>query len=46
MDESKVTSNTMVGSMTGQLIVDNVVQRLDAVPVSEKKSIFMGASGF
>lgn len=30
----------------GSMAVDTVVQRLDAIPVSTKKSIFMGASGF
>ena len=46
MDEEKVVGYNSVGAMTGQMIVDNVVQRLDAIPVSDKKSIFMGASGF
>jgi|ERR1700691_84502 len=30
----------------GSMSVDKTIQRLDAYPVSEKKSIFMGASGF
>lgn len=30
----------------GQMAVDTTVQRLDAIPVSNKKSIYMGASGF
>lgn len=34
------------GSYVGQMVVDNKVQRLDAAPVSHRKSIFMGASGF
>jgi hypothetical protein len=46
MDEQKVTGYSQMGAMTGQLVVDNVVQRLDAIPVSDRKSIFMGASGF
>jgi hypothetical protein len=46
MDEQRIISSDGMGSYTGQLVVDNIVQRLDAVPVSEKKSIFMGASGF
>lgn len=46
MDENKVVGHNAAGTMTGQLIVDNIVQRLDAIPVSDKKSIFMGAGGF
>ena len=46
MDENKVTGYNSAGTMTGQLIVDNIVQRLDAIPVSDKKSIFMGKGGF
>lgn len=46
MDENKVVGVNQAGTMTGQLVVDNIVQRLDAIPVSDKKSIFMGASGF
>lgn len=41
------TSQHSVGTFYGSMVVDNVVQRLDAIPVSgEKKSVFMGASGF
>jgi hypothetical protein len=46
MDEQKVIGYNQMGAMTGQLVVDNIVQRLDATPVSDRKSIFMGASGF
>jgi hypothetical protein len=47
MDEQKVVGYNAMGTMTGQIVVDNVVQRLDAIPVSDRKSIFMGAaSGF
>lgn len=35
-----------MASYYGALIVDNTINRLDAHPVSERKSIFMGASGF
>jgi hypothetical protein len=31
---------------TGQIVVDNCINRLDAQPVSERKSIFMGAVNF
>jgi hypothetical protein len=30
----------------GQMAADSIIQRLDAIPVSNKKSIFMGTSGF
>jgi hypothetical protein len=46
MKEHKVTSQDSVGSYYGQMVVDNVLQRLDAHPFEQKKSIFMGASGF
>lgn len=43
--------NTIVGTdgygqWHGAMAVDSTVQRLDAIPVSGKRSIFMGASGF
>lgn len=36
------------GGMTyyGQMVVDTSIQRLDAQPVSSKKSVFMGANNF
>lgn len=33
-------------SYHGQMVVQRTIQRLDAIPVSNRKSIFMGASGF
>jgi len=33
-----------VGEMYGSMAVDTIIQRLDARPVSSKKSIFMGAA--
>ena len=44
--EDVITSRDGTGSWQGQIVVDNTVQRLDALPVSDKKSIFMGASNF
>lgn len=35
-----------MGQYYGAMVVDSIVQRLDAIPVSSRKSIFMGASGF
>lgn len=48
MDESKVLPGQGGGniSYTGPMVVDATIQRLDAHPVSQRKSIFMGASGF
>lgn len=42
MRDSVVESNN-VGKMYGQMAVDTVINRLDALPVSTRKSIFMGA---
>lgn len=44
--KDQVTSNDGVGSFYGTMVVDNTVQRLDAIPHTPKKSIFMGAEGF
>jgi hypothetical protein len=46
MDESVTTSSDGRGQFYGAMAVDSTVQRLDAHPVSGRKSIFMGASGF
>lgn len=35
-----------IGEMYGAMAIDTKIQRLDAHPVSARKSIFMGASGF
>lgn len=40
--EDKITSSDGVGKFYGQLVAEKRVQRLDAIPVSERKSIFMG----
>lgn len=44
--ENKPIETTGVGVMYGSLAVDTTVQRLDANPVSQRKSVFMGAGGF
>jgi hypothetical protein len=46
MNESVQTETNSMGAMYGKIVVDNTVQRLDAIPVGNRKSIFMGASGF
>lgn len=46
MQQNVVTEANSVGQMFGALAVDTTLQRLDALPVSTRKSVFMGASGF
>jgi len=46
MQQHVMTQNNHVGQMFGAMAVDTTIQRLDAIPVSTRKSIFMGASGF
>lgn len=46
MQQNKVISADGMGQYYGDMIVDNVIQRLDARPISTRKSVFMGASNF
>lgn len=46
MNQSRGTGSDSMGSYYGQMVVDNVVQRIDATPATKRKSIFMGAAGF
>jgi hypothetical protein len=46
MDQSKQRETSGFGTVYGVLQRDVQVQRLDATPVSDRKSIFMGASNF
>jgi len=46
MQQHVVTESNHVGQMYGAMAVDTTVQRLDAIPVSSRKSIFMGAHSF
>ena len=46
MDESETVGQNRYGYDTGRVVVDSVVQRLDARPATKKKSLFLGASGF
>ena len=46
MEETQITSQAAVGNFYGSMVVDQTINRLDAVPVSDKKSVFMGAGGF
>lgn len=45
-EDSITTGSDGLGQYHGHLIVDTAIQRLDAMPVSERKSIFMGSRGF
>ena len=40
------TESSGMGQFYGRMAVDTIIQRLDAYPVSQRKSIFMGANGF
>jgi hypothetical protein len=47
MKENVATGTDGLGTQYyGQMAADTTVQRLDAIPVSNRKSIYMGASGF
>ena len=46
MQQNVTNGNDYAGQYYGALAVDTTVQRLDAIPVTNKKSIFMGATGF
>ena len=44
MQQNQSTGADGMGQYYGTMAVDTTVQRLDALPVTQKKSIFMGAS--
>lgn len=46
MNQSQISGADGVGQYYGAMAVDTTVQRLDAQPVSTRKSIFLGATGF
>lgn len=46
MQQSTSTGADGMGQYYGSMAVDTTIQRLDALPVSSRKSIFMGASSF
>lgn len=46
MAQNVTTGADGMGQYFGSLAVDTIVQRLDAIPVSKRKSIFMGAHAF
>lgn len=46
MQQNVITENSGYGQMYGALAADTTIQRLDALPVVNRKSVFMGASSF
>ena len=44
--EEEITSHDGRATYTGKMVVDTTIPRLDAFPVSKKRSIFMGANDF
>ncbi len=46
MEESRATGTDGMGQYYGTMAVDTAIQRLDAHPVSNRKSIFTGANSF
>lgn len=46
MQQSTINAVDGMGSYYGQLVADSTIQRLDAHPAKEVKSVFMGASNF
>lgn len=46
MEEARTSGSDQMGQYYGGMVVDNIIQRLDATPVNSRRSIFMGASGF
>jgi hypothetical protein len=45
MKENVTIGSDGGGKYYGQMVSDSIIQRLDALPVSSKRSIFMGANG-
>lgn len=46
MDQKKTTAADGMGTYYGAIAADTIVQRMDAHPVEQRKSIFMGAANF
>jgi hypothetical protein len=46
MDQSTISAADGQGTYYGAIAVDSTIQRLDALPVSQKRSVFMGTSTF
>lgn len=46
MDLRTTVGADFMGSYQGNIVIDTTVQRLDATPVSSRKSVFMGSKAF
>jgi hypothetical protein len=46
MQQNNVIGGDYAGQYYGSMAVDTTVQRLDAIPVSDNKSVFMGSNKF
>lgn len=46
MQENRSTGSDSMGQYFGSMAVDTTIQRLDAYPVTKKRSVFMGANNF
>lgn len=46
MQENKSVGGDYAGQYYGNMVADTTIQRLDAIPVSSRKSVFMGAHSF
>ena len=46
MQENRVSGSDHAGQYYGTMVVDTTINRLDAHPVSDRKSVFMGKSDF
>ncbi len=44
--QNTITDSSGMGQFYGQMAVDTTIQRLDALPASKRRSIFMGAHTF
>lgn len=44
--QDTVTNSSNMGQFYGSMVVDNVIQRLDALPATKKRSVFMGSHSF
>lgn len=46
MQQNTITASDGMGTYHGHITVDTTIQRLDAMPVSQKRSVFMGSNNF
>lgn len=46
MQENRTTGSDGMGQYYGSMAVDTTIQRLDALPVTSQRSVFMGANNF